>query len=433
MVIVIAKEVIAALLYLHEHGIAHRDIKAANILLTADGRIKLGDFGVASHRPLWHGIGMGQKADLQFVGSPYWMAPELISHASIRTGRNIDARALAATDIWSLGITLFELLTGQPPLAHLEPSRAISLIATSAPPRLDPVRFGEQIRLLVEACLHDDPSKRPTAKQLLSMKCFLEPKRSRSNLASLLGLADTNSGDNAETVRVPRKLDCVENNGDKDETATLATVASGWTFGTFRSEDIQPLQRNSPYEGGEEDFSIEKQTEREETNSATRQANIEDRERTIITPRSLRHRTFSAQSIGSDSTGPSIVYTMAHSPAPSLPTWEEGRPPSILQFSSEDNAEEEVKPEVLLHQLCAQCNFNQSNQQKFIAMHDKTVDAIHQLKQVGSAIPEIRNPFLDRLGLKKLIKDHAEFLKSYQEALQGVEQVLWQLENQSDL
>ncbi len=157
-----------ALTYLHGNGIIHRDIKAANILITAEGSIKVGDFGVASQV-------LSNLRRNSFVGSPYWMAPEVIKRSTY------DSKA----DIWSLGITLVEMLTGEPPLAHIEPSRAIFIIPKNAPPRLHP-SFSDALRDLVALCLHDDPQQRPSARDLLGHPIFRHHHQKGSALASPL-------------------------------------------------------------------------------------------------------------------------------------------------------------------------------------------------------------------------------------------------------
>jgi serine/threonine protein kinase len=135
----IGREVLSALSYLHENSIVHRDIKAANILLTSEGGVRLGDFGVSGQ------AGPGIK----FAGSPYWMAPEVIRKT------RFDAKA----DIWSFGITMFELLSGNPPMWQLEPNKAMRTIAKSMPPRLEMKTVSKEMRDLVNSCLHDDPDK----------------------------------------------------------------------------------------------------------------------------------------------------------------------------------------------------------------------------------------------------------------------------------
>ncbi|OAD09191.1 hypothetical protein MUCCIDRAFT_151782 [Mucor lusitanicus CBS 277.49] len=146
---VITREILLALSYLHKNQIIHRDIKAANILLTAEGNVQLCDFGVAAANSFRRST---------FVGTPYWMAPEVI-----REGASYDYKA----DIWSLGITVYEMATGNPPLANVDPMRAISVIPKSAPPRL-PDTFSPAIREFVDCCLSEHPSEVSIALIMLS-------------------------------------------------------------------------------------------------------------------------------------------------------------------------------------------------------------------------------------------------------------------------
>eukprot|EP00208_Stichococcus_sp_RCC1054_P005432 CAMPEP_0206147108 /NCGR_PEP_ID=MMETSP1473-20131121/32445_1 /ASSEMBLY_ACC=CAM_ASM_001109 /TAXON_ID=1461547 /ORGANISM="Stichococcus sp, Strain RCC1054" /LENGTH=412 /DNA_ID=CAMNT_0053543921 /DNA_START=258 /DNA_END=1492 /DNA_ORIENTATION=- len=147
---------LGALAYLHSQARMHRDLKAANVLLAAGGGVKLSDFGVAG--ALSGTLGF-QRAT--FVGTPFWMAPEVIEAAE-QGGYG------APADIWSAGITAIELATGAPPLGDLHPMRALFLIPKSRPPRL-PAEGGhsDALRSFVEACLQMDPRRRPTAAQLL--------------------------------------------------------------------------------------------------------------------------------------------------------------------------------------------------------------------------------------------------------------------------
>ncbi|KAL7324415.1 kinase that interacts with cdc31p, variant 4 [Mucor circinelloides] len=148
---VITREILLALSYLHKNQIIHRDIKAANILLTAEGNVQLCDFGVAAANSFRRST---------FVGTPYWMAPEVI-----REGASYDYKA----DIWSLGITVYEMATGNPPLANVDPMRAISVIPKSAPPRL-PDTFSPAIREFVDCCLSEHPNERLNADELLKSR-----------------------------------------------------------------------------------------------------------------------------------------------------------------------------------------------------------------------------------------------------------------------
>uniref|UniRef100_V5ES80 non-specific serine/threonine protein kinase n=2 Tax=Kalmanozyma brasiliensis (strain GHG001) TaxID=1365824 RepID=V5ES80_KALBG len=155
---VIVRETLVALNYLHKSGIIHRDIKAANILLTSTGRILLCDFGVAASLA---SSSVHSKRST-FVGTPYWMAPEVITE-----GKTYDQKA----DVWSLGITIYEMATGNPPLADVEQMRVIMLIPKSKPPRL-PLEsdFTPSMRDFVAACLNEEPKERATSEELNKLK-----------------------------------------------------------------------------------------------------------------------------------------------------------------------------------------------------------------------------------------------------------------------
>ena len=111
-------QVLHGLLYLHEQGVIHRDIKGANILTTKQGLVKLADFGVATRTTSLH--------ESSVVGTPYWMAPEVIELSGATT----------ASDIWSLGCTVIELLDGKPPYHKLQPMQALYRIANDDHPPL---------------------------------------------------------------------------------------------------------------------------------------------------------------------------------------------------------------------------------------------------------------------------------------------------------
>lgn len=148
----IIKCVLLGVDYLHKENQIHRDIKLANVFITKDGHIKLGDFGVSGE------ISITQNCRKTVVGTPHWMAPEVI----VPGNAGYDYRA----DLWSIGITTYELLIGQPPTARMLIGEALRSIPTNDPPKLQGY-FQEQTKCFVERCLIKDPKFRPEAKQLL--------------------------------------------------------------------------------------------------------------------------------------------------------------------------------------------------------------------------------------------------------------------------
>ncbi|KAI5780722.1 kinase-like domain-containing protein [Peziza echinospora] len=168
---VIVREILVALCYIHKNGIIHRDVKAANILINKDGRVQLCDFGVSAQ------LNITQGKRSTFVGTPWWMAPEVIIE-----GATYNSKA----DIWSLGITIIELCNLKPPLNELEPMRAIMLIPRQAPPRLEGGNWTNGLRELVALCLNEHPDDRPSADELSRTKVMKGCKLPASCLKDLI-------------------------------------------------------------------------------------------------------------------------------------------------------------------------------------------------------------------------------------------------------
>jgi serine/threonine protein kinase len=147
----IAHQVLSALSFLHKHDRVHRDIKSDNILFNVRGEVKVADFGrTAQLKP-------GEKRH-SIVGTPYWMAPEIIKSWPYDT----------SADIWSLGIVCMEMAQGEPPYMNMEPLQAMYEIATTGVPDLkDPGKHSKDLRAFVHACLQLDAPLRPSAKDLL--------------------------------------------------------------------------------------------------------------------------------------------------------------------------------------------------------------------------------------------------------------------------
>ncbi|KAK6475543.1 serine/threonine-protein kinase TAO1 isoform X1 [Huso huso] len=156
------------LAYLHSHNMIHRDIKAGNILLTEPGQVKLADFGSAS---------IASPAN-SFVGTPYWMAPEVILAMD-------EGQYDGKVDVWSLGITCIELAERKPPLFNMNAMSALYHIAQNESPTLQSNEWSEYFRNFVDSCLQKIPQDRPNSEELLK-HAFVQRERPETVLIDLI-------------------------------------------------------------------------------------------------------------------------------------------------------------------------------------------------------------------------------------------------------
>lgn len=168
----LCKETVAGLTYLHSMGRIHRYIKSDNLLINNKGEVKLGDFGFCA--ALSEGEGCKRKT---VVGTPYWMAPEVIR------GESYDYKA----DVWSMGILALEMADGEPPLMDLPPMRALYVIVTQPSPKLrEADRWSKACRHFIESMLVKEAQQRPDCWDLLQHPFLKKAAPSGASIAQLL-------------------------------------------------------------------------------------------------------------------------------------------------------------------------------------------------------------------------------------------------------
>ncbi|PWN40644.1 hypothetical protein IE81DRAFT_335186 [Ceraceosorus guamensis] len=209
-------QVLAGLLYLHDQGVIHRDIKGANILTTKDGSVKLADFGVATRT--------GAMSDYAVVGSPYWMAPEVIDQSG----------ACTASDIWSLGCVVIELLEGKPPYHDLDPMPALFRIVQDDCPPL-PKSASPVVKDFLMLCFQKDANLRVSARKLLKHPWMANARKQLEAITSDGSMRGRNATIYDDAVKSVQEW-----NEALKEPARLPPLGRSVDSGTFKARAAHP-------------------------------------------------------------------------------------------------------------------------------------------------------------------------------------------------
>ncbi|XP_062128495.1 traf2 and NCK-interacting protein kinase isoform X9 [Drosophila sulfurigaster albostrigata] len=204
----ICREILRGLSYLHSNKVIHRDIKGQNVLLTDNAEVKLVDFGVSAQ--LDRTIGRRNT----FIGTPYWMAPEVIA-----CDENPDATYDNRSDLWSLGITALEMAESQPPLCDLHPMRALFLIPRNSPPRLKSKKWSKKFHGFIDTVLVKDYHQRPYTENLLKHAFIKDQPTDRQVRIQLKDHIDRCKKRKAEKEREDYRYSGSDNDDDEPQLA----------------------------------------------------------------------------------------------------------------------------------------------------------------------------------------------------------------------
>uniref|UniRef100_A0A1A8H7J6 non-specific serine/threonine protein kinase n=1 Tax=Nothobranchius korthausae TaxID=1143690 RepID=A0A1A8H7J6_9TELE len=230
----ICREILRGLSHLHAHKVIHRDIKGQNVLLTENAEVKLVDFGVSAQ--LDRTVGRRNT----FIGTPYWMAPEVIA-----CDENPDSTYDFRSDLWSLGITAIEMAEGAPPLCDMHPMRALFLIPRNPPPKLKSKKWSKKFIDFIEGCLVKTYHSRPSTEQLLKHSFIRDQpteRQVRIQLKDHIDRTRKKRGEKEETeYEYSGSDEDEENRGDDRESSSILNVPGESTL----RRDFQRLQQEN--------------------------------------------------------------------------------------------------------------------------------------------------------------------------------------------
>ncbi|KAL1461413.1 hypothetical protein WDU94_013313 [Cyamophila willieti] len=327
-----------ALLFLHNHRVIHRDLKAGNVLLTITGGVKLADFGVSAKNKMTL-----QKHDT-FIGTPYWMAPEVVLCETFR-----DNPYDFKVDIWSLGITLIEFAQMEPPNHEMSPMRVLLKIQKSDPPKLDqPSKWSKEFNDFIAKALVKDPSQRPTAEQLLKhsfIDCSPDVKPVRDLLLEYKAevveeeeVLDEDMDEHRSSQLAPLDLDTVE-----DDTGSVRSDSS--ELKTIPESKEKEGKREASSAGTESEESDRKKPRVDNSSDESRPSHCESS--TTITAAAIASSSEDKKNTPARKSPDGLERRLSHDKGPAPP------PPSIAgvtpkatptPLSTPSNQEPKIKP-----------------------------------------------------------------------------------------
>ncbi|XP_061825209.1 TRAF2 and NCK interacting kinase a [Nerophis lumbriciformis] len=263
----ICREILRGLTHLHQHKVIHRDIKGQNVLLTENAEVKLVDFGVSAQ--LDRTVGRRNT----FIGTPYWMAPEVIA-----CDENPEATYDFKSDLWSLGITAIEMAEGAPPLCDMHPMRALFLIPRNPAPRLKSKKWSKKFQLFIESCLVKSHGQRPSTEQLLKHPFIREMANERQVRIQLKDHIDRTKKKRGERDETEYEYSGSEEEDDERDTGEPSSIINIPGESTLRRDFLRLQLANKERSEAQRRQQLEQQQNEEHKRLllAERQKRIEE-------------------------------------------------------------------------------------------------------------------------------------------------------------